>query len=374
MRLDALLDDNLDLLKQVFENTVSPMVVTEARLEEPGPRFVYVNKAFEQMTGYSKDELQDKTPRILQGEKSNRIMLDELKAALKKGEFFTGHTTNYRKDGSTYDVEWTISPIKNKQGEVQYFFSVQKDITAQQMLRQREQELFFHQSRMAAMGEMIDGIAHQFKQPLSTINIKAQQLLLDLQMHDQLDPGRVKTAAEKITAHVGHLGQTIDEFRSFFIEQKETRTISLDKLIEETYLLSQDSLHQAGIEFVHEQSGCTVTLYPNEFKHVILNILLNAKDAFEENKPKERRIKASTKCDENGTILQICDNAGGIDPKILDTIFEPRFSTKGKDEGSGIGLYLVRQIAAKINATVHAYNKDGGACFEINIPYTGAET
>ena len=106
-----------------------PIIITDAELDFPGPKIVYVNKAFELVTGYTIDELVGKTPRILQGEKTDFDVLKRLRQNLQAGEEFSGRTTNYRKDRSEYVVEWHISVIKNERGEADRYIAVQRDVT-----------------------------------------------------------------------------------------------------------------------------------------------------------------------------------------------------------------------------------------------------
>lgn len=121
---------NFEYMKPLFEQAYNSIVVTTSQLELPGPQIIYANRAFCEHTGYTLDELIGETPRILQGEKTDRAVLDELKETLKNGDFFQGSTINYRKDGSEYWVEWNISAIHNHDGVVSHYFCVQHDITA----------------------------------------------------------------------------------------------------------------------------------------------------------------------------------------------------------------------------------------------------
>ncbi|MBN2825769.1 MAG: PAS domain S-box protein [Campylobacterales bacterium] len=127
LKLNALLKE--DMLKILFEHSYNSIAITDANLELPGPKFVYVNPAFTKKTGYTLEEIEDKTPRILQGEETDRELLDKLKSKCQKGEFFQGSTVNYKKDGTKYHVEWNISPIRDTDGKITHFISMQKDIT-----------------------------------------------------------------------------------------------------------------------------------------------------------------------------------------------------------------------------------------------------
>jgi PAS domain S-box-containing protein len=123
---------HLSLLENATKHDYDSILITELSLEEPGPRIVYVNDGFTEMTGYSREEVIGKTPRILQGEKTDRHVLDRLKKRLIDGQAFFGHTVNYRKDGSEFINQWDIHPLTNSEGEITHWVSYQRDITERQ--------------------------------------------------------------------------------------------------------------------------------------------------------------------------------------------------------------------------------------------------
>ncbi|MDR5900453.1 diguanylate cyclase [Halomonas vilamensis] len=122
--------DYLQLLETAMEHSLNAVVITTADLDLPGPTIIYVNAAMMRMSGYTREELLGATPRLLQGPKTDRAMLDRLRKALHAGDPFDAITVNYRKDGSPYDVEWNLSPVRNKTGTITHFVSTQRDITA----------------------------------------------------------------------------------------------------------------------------------------------------------------------------------------------------------------------------------------------------
>ena len=125
----ALLKHQLNLLESAIRNDYDSIIITELGLEKPGPKIVYVNDGFTRMTGYTKQEVLGKTPRILQGKKTDRSILERLKRRLIEGQAFFGHTINYRKDGSEFINQWDIHPLMNAQGEVTHWVSYQRDVT-----------------------------------------------------------------------------------------------------------------------------------------------------------------------------------------------------------------------------------------------------
>ncbi len=146
-------EEQIQLLLRAVEDTEDSVLITDADLESPGPRIVFVNPGFSKMTGYSRDEVLGRSPRILQGPKTERKVLDELRRCLEKGEPFFGETINYRKDGSEYFLEWHISPVRDTAGRITHFVSVQRDITARK--KAEELQVQFHQqkARTAAIVE-----------------------------------------------------------------------------------------------------------------------------------------------------------------------------------------------------------------------------
>lgn len=121
--------DNLELLEAAIRNDYDSILITDLNLEEPGPKIVYVNDGFTKMTGYSKNDVIGKTPRILQGPKTDRTVLEKLKKSLLEGKSFFGQTINYRKDGTEFVNQWDIHPLYNKKGEITHWVSYQHDIS-----------------------------------------------------------------------------------------------------------------------------------------------------------------------------------------------------------------------------------------------------
>jgi len=122
-------EDHLSLLENATKDDYDSILITELDLENPGPRIVYVNQGFTKMTGYTREEVIGKTPRILQGEKTDRHVLDRLKKRLIDGQAFFGHTVNYKKDGTEFVNQWDIHPLTNTEGEITHWVSYQRDIT-----------------------------------------------------------------------------------------------------------------------------------------------------------------------------------------------------------------------------------------------------
>ncbi len=125
-----------EVLAALLERVSEAVLITDTELDEPGPRILYANRAFEKMTGYRRDEVVGRSPRLLQGPETERAVLDRVRAALEAGESFAGHVTNYRKDGESFELEWRIEPFTDRAGRLQYFVALQSDATGERA-RQR---------------------------------------------------------------------------------------------------------------------------------------------------------------------------------------------------------------------------------------------
>lgn len=243
-----------------------------------------------------------------------------------------------------------------------------KRIEAETALRASQDNLLVQQSKMAAMGEMMDAIAHQWKQPLNAISYYAGTIREDFD-EGLIDAAYVDDISDKMAGQIDHLVATLSEFRNFYRQDKTHKNFPLHQSIKGVLLLMQDELMQYGITTtVAIPETLEVNGIENEFKHILINLLNNAKEAFVQNGISERQIHISAN-DKKGNIhLAVEDNAGGIPEAYLPNLFEAGFTTKAAQNGSGVGLYLCTRIAEKHNAKLHAHNTKAGARFTLDIP------
>ena len=235
----------------------------------------------------------------------------------------------------------------------------------------RQDKLIMQQSKMAAMGEMIDAIAHQWKQPLNVINIGASELEMNLNFGFDIDDDMLKNLAKETQEQVSHLLSTLDEFRSFLRPDKPKEKINISKLIESVLVLLKDDIQSNGIETqILGDKFLEFEVIVNEVKHIFINLVSNARDAFNSNKTENRTIIFEI-CEKKGFVsIDITDSAGGIPIAVIDDIFKANVTTKEEGKGTGIGLYMSTQIAQKNNGELSVRNVDNGAKFTLNITNT----
>lgn len=230
--------------------------------------------------------------------------------------------------------------------------------------RQKEKVLM-QQVKLASMGEMIDAIAHQWQQPINLINLRID-ILCQMFENGKLDKNQMDSFKNKITLNINHMLSTLNEFRTFFRPNTQEEDFDTKLMCEKVLLLIKDELiNHKVIVNINEINSFKIKGVENEFKHLILNLINNSKDAFnEKNIPSnERLIHINIQSDKNKNTIEIIDNAGGIPQNIIDDIFKANVTTKENSKGTGIGLYLSNQIALKYNGVLKVENTQNGAKF-----------
>jgi len=238
------------------------------------------------------------------------------------------------------------------------------DVTDQ---RKNERQLILH-TKHAQMGEMISMIAHQWRQPLSTISVIVGGLKVKLSL-DMYDEEYFNNQIDSILGLTQHLSNTINDFREFFKEDKNKSITTLEDIMDKSLAIIKPILDDKEIILqVKHLNNEKILTYSNELKQVVINILKNAEEILVEKQIKDAKIEIKTYKVENLHYLEIQDNAGGIDSDIIEKIFEPYFTTKGDLNGTGLGLYMSKKIVEEhCHGRLSVENRDDGACFIIEL-------
>ena len=234
----------------------------------------------------------------------------------------------------------------------------------------KNEKIVLEQSKLAAMGEMVSIIAHQWKQPLSAVG----SIITTLKLKYNLKRIDLNTYDEKLTQinnYVQYMSNTIDHFRDFLIKDSKKDLVKIEEVVNNSYSLIKNSFDILGIKvnINSKESLNKIYLHKNDLTQVILNILNNAKDALVFNNISNPQITINFSQKESSfQIIEIEDNAGGINLNIIDKIFNPYFSTKEKKNGTGLGLYICKMIVEKyLNGEISVKNKKNGTSFIIKL-------
>ncbi len=328
-----------------------------------------VSDAFCGISGYSKDELIGHPHSIVRHPDMPKELFDDLWETIKSGKVWYGEIKNLNKDGSTYWVDATISPEFDKAGNIIGYSGIRHDITYKKE-SQTQQDIIVEQSKATAMGEMISMIAHQWRQPLQAIAILIQKLPLEKLIDGNISDETLNTVVDAVEDKLAFMSKTIEDFRSFFNPNKEKETIYASELVEKVRDMTAYTFKVDNINFsIKYENDLKIDIHLNEITQVFLNILNNAREAFEQKNIEIKNINLEFYQQNDNIVFEIRDNAGGIPSTIIKKIFEPYFSTKKNKNGTGLGLYMSRTIVEKTGQGILTVNNtDNGACFRIVLP------
>ncbi len=492
-------EEQTRLMRRVVEATSDVVLITEAEpIDEPGPRIVYANAAFERETGYTQADVLGLTPRLLQGPGTCDEARRNIRDALERWQPVRQVVLNYRKDGSTFWSDLQISPVADSEGWFTHWVSVQRDVTIEReaeiaraealaerdaMLARlpgvlfrferepnghwfrryasaqlealagftpaeatqlgwfqahvhpedcerimalpdatigqpestaefrfrhkdgrwlwirgiqrgqvtqagtpellsiwsditREKQLaeqLAHSAKLAQLGEVTTGMAHELNQPLATISMAADIILLQL---DGADPSLrpMRERLEKIIGQTARMANLIDHMRIFGrAENLPVAPLDIHQVIQDGLEMLTSKLTLSAVQVTQEMAadlppvlGVAIPL-----EQVLMNLIANACDAYHAQSPeggKERLIRLRAWRAGAHVRLEVSDGAGGIPPEILPRIFEPFFTTKPEGQGTGLGLSISYGIIQDMGGSLTAANVPGGSAFTISLP------
>lgn len=303
---------------------------------------------------------------------------DQVQQQLAKGDTFRYEFRLQKKDGGYLWIEGRGKVIqKDKQGKATRLIGTHTNITPtkehesilKEEIRKKTEEnlkqfeLIQEQSKLAAMGEMIGNIAHQWRQPLNALNINIQNLEEDYE-EGLITKEFVDRFIDKNDSIIQFMSRTIDDFRDFFKINKEKECFAVKKCIQEVIDIQMASLKSNSIDIALSGENFDIEGFRSEFAQVILNIISNSKDAIIQKGLPEGKI--SITIEKNSICIQ--DNGGGIDEDVLQRVFEPYFTTKEQGKGTGIGLYMSKMIIEQnMGGVLSMKNIDDGVCAHIDF-------
>ncbi len=348
-------------LAKIFNESPNPIMVHNVN-----GTVIKINKSWKALTGYHFEEIDtiEKWAQKAYGAKECEIKrsVDEMYHQNKSLDH--GVSTIKTKDDKLLYWKFSSAPLGIINNE-RVIISSAMDITE----LKKKDELMVLQSRSAAMGEMISMIAHQWRQPLTTISMIANNTLADIEL-DILDSKVLKNNSHQLLETTQHLSETINDFRNFFKPDSGKEAILISKVLNDSLKIISSSFKNNDINLnmkVHTEKE--VFISSRELMQVFINILNNAKEALTEIKNEEKNILIEVTLENNNIITTIFNNGNNIDNKIISRIFEPYFSTKQKKNGTGLGLYMSKIIVEEHSkGLLEVKNQKDGVAFILTLP------
>lgn len=337
--------------------------------------FVDVNPQMCKMLGFTKEELVGKNVAEFAYPEDEKQNLEYVES-MKKGEidYCTMEKRFVRKDGKIITGNVLLSLIGE---EKHYLLGIVEDITERKRMEERQKrqdQILIQQNKMAAMGEMIGVIAHQWRQPLSVLALIIQNIQ-DAYINGGFNEDFLNESVTKSMVQIEYMSKTIDDFRNFYKPSKEKKHFDIKMSLLNVLRLIDAQLEHNNIQVtLHAaEESFSIEGYRNEFEQSLLNIFTNAKDAILSRKETEADLEGYIDVNlyrkDDHTYLEVKDNGTGLAPEVLERAFEPYFTTKIKTKGTGIGLYMSKMIIEEnMNGKITVQNnEDHGATFTIQL-------
>ncbi len=362
----------LILLRSAVAQLNDIVIITEATpINDPGPRIVFVNDAFERLTGYSREEAIGRSPRFLQGPKTQPSELQRIRQALLSHQPVRAQVTNYRKDQSEVEIELNIVPIATDGNRFSHYVAIQRDVSSEKALQKQLQLA----QRMEAIGQLTGGVAHDFNNMLTVITGNNDILQDALQDQPKL------LSFSNLIGHAAERGAGLTRNLLAFARRQPLSpdNVDINLLIEQLQELLRSSLGQRyQLQLDLADALWPVMIDSVQLESSLLNLTINARDAMLSG----GQLTIQTDNINGGSLgndaelsgsdwvkVSVCDTGNGIAANHLDKIFEPFFTTKSSGKGSGLGLSMVFGFIKQSGGHIRVLSEIGkGTCFNLFLP------
>lgn len=359
------------LRERALESAINGILITDAR--QPDNPVVYVNPAFERITGYRKDQTIGQHFRTLYTDDEQEPGVAQLRIAIAQKREMHVVLQSHRRDGASYWSEMFVSPIRSNEGDVTHFVVIQNDITkrihAQEQIQQHQIELA-HVARLSTVGELASGLAHEINQPLAAISNYVQVCAEQIRSGSWNNDALVDTL-HKTSAQCHRAAQIIRRVRDFISKKEPNRSlVDINELIRDVIpLLEPDARsRQVTIRFDLYNEPLSVEVDGVQIEQVIVNLARNGLESMDNLDTDDRQLTIRTfPAGKNAISVSIQDTGIGLSDKVLDKAFEPFFTTKPL--GMGMGLSISRSIIESHGGRLTATNPvERGSIFQFTLP------
>lgn len=383
----------LGLLRRALEYIQEGVLILEGELDESSLRIRYANRGFEQMTGYTAQEVLGRTPAILHGARTDRALLGRWKDELREKGQFAAETYYYRKDGSEFRAHWSVWPLAGADRAATHYVAIQREVAGSSAINselrrhvairlqveeeaQKLNEQLAHMARLSTLGEMAGRLAHELNQPLTAITNYAQGCANRLEV-GQIENIELIRVLELIRKAALRAGGIVDRIREFVRRKGPQETeVRLQDIVQPLLDLIKPEVRQSGVRVdLQLPSDLPPVLVDQpQIEQVLVNLVRNALESMSDTPP-ELRVLAISAAVSGGREIEVavCDRGRGLQGEAAERLFEPFFSTK--PFGLGMGLPISRSILEWHGGRLWVdKNADRGACFRFTLPIHGVTT
>ncbi|MGE0738922.1 MAG: PAS domain S-box protein [Sulfurimonas sp.] len=399
----------VSMLKQYKEAIENSNIISKT---DANGIITFANDEFCKISGYTQEELLGKNHNIVRHPDVPQEKFELLWETISQRKVYKDTVKNLAKDGSTFYVNTTIIPILDEDKNIVEYVAIRYDVTKELLLKEellqkeaayeelnrnlekrveeqtrelvalnenlqkrindevakneQKQRVMFWQSRHASLGQMLANIAHQWRQPLTELSLTLFNMKKAALVQNSDDFSRFYDESKFA---IQNMSQTIDDFANFFSPNKQKHRFNVKESAEEALTLLESVLAEEMITVKRELQDAYALGISNELTQVIINLVNNAKDAFNHNSILLREIVVRVKKSGAFVVVEVADNAGGIAKENIEKIFEPYFTTKHKSRGTGLGLFMSRMICEQgLGGTLDVKSSKKSSIFSIKIP------
>lgn len=327
----------------------------------------YVNRSFESLTGYNRNEAIGKNPRILKSGKLSPAHYQSLWSTIKSGRIWEGLFINRRKDGTLFEEEACIGPVTDQTGKITHFVAVKRDISER---RQMENALR-RSDKLAAVGQLAAGVAHELNNPLGVILGFSQSIARRLPPQDPMEMPIKSIEKEALRCR-----DLVRDLLTFSRTSKvEREAIDLNQTIDIALSLVSTQAKMKQFEIVRDLAPGLAPMFANanQIQQILINLATNAFDAMGDSGVLTVKTAGRRHDSLDWVDISVQDTGTGIPAEILPRIFDPFFTTKPVGKGTGLGLSLIHEIVQKHSGTIHVESRPGHTVFRIQLPVTPIE-
>ncbi len=368
----------LQMFKAVMDSTSDAVKIMETDLVYPGPKVVYVNKAYTVMTGVTSGEAEGKPPYLFKDEASSRDLFDAICKELKQGRPYQGELVRISKSGNEYWASVGVFPIHDPAGRLINYAAIERDISREKEIEKR----LDHSQRMEAVGRMTGGIAHDFNNMLTVITGN-----LEIIQEIGKDNGMIVKPAQIAQRAASKAADLTQHLLAFSRRQVlRPRITEIEKLVSSVVELAHRTVgEETEIKTIFNKVKCTAYIDSVQLENALMNLIINARDAMHEGGI--ITIETSTVFIENEyaeihpdvetgwfNVVSVSDTGEGMSPETLERAFEPFFSTKEPGKGTGLGLAMVYGFVAQSGGFARIYSEEGiGTTVKLFLPCVASD-
>ncbi|HEY3252688.1 MAG TPA: PAS domain S-box protein [Polyangiaceae bacterium] len=336
-------------------------------ITDPQAKFMYVNPAWERLTGYTKAEVVGQSPSMLRSGTEPDAFYEAIWQRITSGEVYSGAFLGKRKDGSLFDQELTVWPVRNRDGEIVHIVGLRRDVTE----KARTEQALRISERMASVGTLAAGIAHEINNPLTYVLISLRFAQAELKEQLGEARGQLFEALDRAIEGAERVSAIVKELRVFSRPNDRTLSVIDPRVVLDSALRMVDNDMRHRAQLVRDFRAVPEVLGNDaRLSQVFLNLLVNALQAVESCDRERSEITVRTSTDEKGfAVIEISDTGVGIAPQHLNKIFDPFFTTKPVGLGTGIGLSICHGIVKSMDGVIAVDSKLGhGSVFRVRLP------